>query len=87
MEKEKKQQIINGNKIRENDTGSTEVQVSLLTERINHLVQHLSTHDTDNHSRRGLFMLVGQRKRLLSYLSREDVTRYNNLITKLNLRK
>ncbi len=87
MEKEKKQKIINDYKIREGDTGSTEVQVSLLTERINHLVGHLSTHVTDNHSRRGLFMLVGQRKRLLSYLSREDVTRYNSLISKLSLRK
>ena len=87
MEKAKKQQIITSSKISEGDTGSTEVQVSLLTERINHLVQHLSAHVTDNHSRRGLFVLVGQRKRLLSYLSREDVTRYNNLITKLNLRK
>ncbi len=87
MEKEKKQKIISDYKIREGDTGSTEVQVSLLTERINHLVGHLSTHVTDNHSRRGLFMLVGQRKRLLSYLSREDVTRYNSLISKLSLRK
>jgi len=87
MEKEKKQQIISENKVRENDTGSTEVQVALLTERINHLVQHLSVHKTDNHSRRGLLMLVGQRKRLLSYLSREDVSRYNNLIANLGLRK
>ncbi len=87
MEKEKKQQIISENGVRENDTGSTEVQVSLMTERINHLVQHLSTHKTDNQSRRGLFILVGQRKRLLSYLSREDASRYNNLIAKLGLRK
>jgi small subunit ribosomal protein S15 len=87
MEKEKKQKIISSSRISEADTGSTEVQVSLLTERINHLVQHLGIHVTDNHSRRGLFMLVGQRKRLLAYLSREDVSRYNNLITKLSLRK
>jgi small subunit ribosomal protein S15 len=69
------------------DSGSTEVQVALLTTRINDLTQHLRTHKKDHHSRRGLLMLVGQRRRLLAYLNRHDVDRYRALIARLGLRK
>jgi small subunit ribosomal protein S15 len=69
------------------DTGSPEVQVALLTERINHLTEHLRTHQHDHHSRRGLLMLVGQRRRLLDYLRREDVERYRRLVAQLGLRR
>jgi len=69
------------------DTGSPEVQVALLTERINQLVEHLKVHSHDHHSRRGLLMLVGQRRRHLNYLSRKDVGRYQALIAQLGLRK
>ena len=71
----------------ENDTGSTQVQVALLTERINHLTEHLQVHKKDHHSRRGLLMLVGRRRRLLDYLRRNDVERYRALIAKLGLRR
>jgi len=71
----------------ENDTGKTEVQVALLTERINDLTEHLRTHSKDHHSRRGLLMLVGKRRRLLNYLQRSDVDRYRTLIADLNLRR
>ena len=71
----------------ENDTGKTEVQVALLTERINYLTEHLRTHSKDHHSRRGLLMLVGKRRRLLNYLQRSDVDRYRSLIAELNLRR
>ena len=69
------------------DTGSPEVQVALLTGRINHLTEHLKVHKKDHHSRRGLLMLVGQRRRLLDYLRRNDVERYRALIAKLGLRR
>ena len=69
------------------DTGSPEVQVALLTERINHLTDHLRTHKHDHHSRRGLLKMVGQRKGLLSYLRNKDINRYRELIAKLGLRK
>jgi small subunit ribosomal protein S15 len=69
------------------DTGSTEVQVALLTGRINHLTEHLKAHDKDHHSRRGLLMLVGRRRRLLDYLRSNDVERYRALIAKLGLRR
>ena len=69
------------------DTGSTEVQVALLTERINHLTEHLRAHSKDHHSRRGLLMLVGQRRRLLNYLQRRDLERYRGLIQSLGLRR
>jgi small subunit ribosomal protein S15 len=69
------------------DTGSTEVQVALLTERINHLTEHLREHGKDHHSRRGLLMLVGQRRRLLNYLQRRDLERYRGLIQELGLRR
>ena len=71
----------------ETDTGSPEVQISLLSERINHLTEHLKVHKKDHHSRRGLLMLVGQRRRLLDYLRRNDVERYRALIAKLGLRR
>lgn len=69
------------------DTGSPEVQVALLTERINHLTGHLRDHKHDHHSRRGLLLMVGKRRRLLDYLRREDVERYRSLIAKLGLRR
>ena len=69
------------------DTGSTEVQIAMLTERINHLTEHLKVHKKDHHSRRGLLMLVGRRRRLLDYLRRNDVERYRALIAKLGLRR
>lgn len=71
----------------EGDTGSPEVQVALLTARINHLTEHLKTHQKDHHSRRGLLQLVGQRRRLLQYLQRNDVERYRSLIGRLGLRR
>jgi len=69
------------------DTGKTEVQVALLTERINYLTEHLRSHKKDHHSRRGLLMLVGQRRRLLDYLQRDDLERYRSLIKELGLRR
>ncbi len=69
------------------DTGSPEVQVALLTERINHLTEHLKIHNKDHHSRRGLLMMVGKRRRLLRYLQDQDVERYRSLIAKLGLRR
>jgi len=75
------------NRLHETDTGSTEVQVALLTERINHLTEHLKVHKKDHHSRRGLLMLVGRRRRLLDYLKSNDVERYRALIAKLGLRR
>jgi small subunit ribosomal protein S15 len=87
LEKVKKTDIINKFETRKGDTGSTEVQVALLTERINQLTSHMAANKHDYHTQRGLLKLVGQRRRLLAYLSREDVSRYHNLITKLGLRK
>ena len=69
------------------DTGAPEVQVALLTERINHLTEHLKVHTKDHHSRRGLLMMVGQRRRLLDYLRRQDVGRYRDIIARLGLRR
>ncbi len=71
----------------ENDTGSTEVQIALLTERINHLTEHMREHRKDHHSRRGLLMLVGQRRRFLNYLQKKDLDRYRELIKELGLRR
>ena len=71
----------------EGDTGSPEVQVALLSARINHLTEHLKTHKKDKHSRRGLMLLVGQRRRLLNFLTRKDITRYRALVDALNLRR
>ncbi|MCI8587757.1 MAG: 30S ribosomal protein S15 [Clostridia bacterium] len=87
MTKERKQEIINEYKRDEADTGSAEVQVALLTERINELTEHLKVHKKDNHSRRGLLKMVGQRRNMLNYLERKDAERYRTLIEKLGLRK
>ena len=87
MDTEKKRGIISNFQHREGDTGSTEVQVALLTERINQLTEHMMANRHDYHTQRGLLKLVGQRRRLLAYLSREDVDRYHSLITRLGLRK
>ncbi len=78
---------ISEHRLHETDTGSPEVQVALLTERINHLTEHLKVHKKDHHSRRGLLMLVGRRRRLLDYLRHNDVERYRALIAKLGLRR
>ncbi len=87
IEKEKKEAIVHQFQLREGDSGSTEVQVALLTERINQLTEHFKSHAHDHHSRRGLLKLVGQRRRLLQYLSNNDVNRYRQLIARLGLRK
>ena len=84
---EKKQEIINTYKRDEKDTGSTEVQIALLTERINELTEHLKVHKKDNHSRRGLLKMVGKRRNLLNYLVKKDVNRYRTIVEKLGLRK
>jgi small subunit ribosomal protein S15 len=84
---DKKKEVIASNKMHEKDTGSPEVQVAILTERIKNLTEHFKTHAKDHHSRRGLLMLVGQRKRLLAYLKSTDINRYRGLIEKLGLRK
>ncbi len=85
--KEQKQDIVSDNARGEADTGSPEVQIALLTQRISELTEHLKTHKQDHHSRRGLLRMVGRRKRLLAYLQREDVDRYRALIGKLGLRR
>jgi small subunit ribosomal protein S15 len=82
-----KDQLIEDYATAEGDTGSPEVQVALLTARINHLTEHLKTHKKDHHSRRGLLQLVGRRRRLLAYLSRVDIERYRTLIQRLGLRR
>ncbi len=87
MTKERKSEILKEYARTEGDTGSVEVQVALLTERINELTEHLREHKHDEHSRRGLFMMVGKRKKLLRYLESEDIERYRDLISKLNIRK
>lgn len=83
---EEKAEIIENSRVHETDTGSPEVQVSILTHRINQITEHLKVHKHDVHSRRGLLMLVGQRRRLLKYLSRKSPERYRALIAKLGLR-
>ena len=87
MTKERKQEIINTYKREENDTGSPEVQVALLTERISELTEHLKVHPKDNHSRRGLLKMVGKRRNLLNYLAKKDIQRYRDIAQKLSLRK
>jgi len=82
-----KKEIINEFGKSDNDTGSAEVQVALLSNRIDHLTEHLKNHTKDHHTRRGLLMLVGKRRRLLQYLQNEDVQRYRNIIEKLGLRR
>lgn len=85
--KEKKKTLIETNKVHEKDTGSPEVQIALLSERINGLTDHFKEHHKDHHSRTGLLMLVSKRRRLLDYLKKYHVMRYKAIITKLNLRK
>lgn len=88
MTKERKQEIIATYATHEGDTGSPEVQIALLTERINHLNdEHLNFHKKDNHSRRGLLMMVGKRRNLMNYLKGQDIERYRALVAKLGLRK
>ncbi|MDY2851060.1 MAG: 30S ribosomal protein S15 [Candidatus Borkfalkiaceae bacterium] len=87
MEKELKTQIISDYARHEGDTGSSEVQIALLTERINHLNEHLKANPNDKHSRRGLLKMVGKRKGLLDYLKQNDLEGYRNLIARLGLRK
>jgi small subunit ribosomal protein S15 len=82
-----KQATIAANRLHDTDTGSPEVQIAILTERINHLTEHLKTHKKDHHSRRGLLMLVGRRRRMLDYVKRTDVERYRQIIAKLGLRR
>ena len=81
------QDIIAKHALHEGDTGSPEVQIALLTGRINHLTEHFKTHKKDHHSRRGLLKLVGQRRRLLDYLKKSNVDRYRTVVTSLSLRK
>ncbi|MEE8348787.1 MAG: 30S ribosomal protein S15 [Acidobacteriota bacterium] len=85
--KEKKSEIISSYQLHGSDTGSPEVQVAILTERINYLTEHFKTHKKDHHSRRGLLKLVGQRRRLLDYLKKIDFNRYKGLIERLGIRK
>lgn len=87
MTVERKQEVINMHKREEKDTGSPEVQIALLTERINELTEHLKVHKKDNHSRRGLLKMVGKRRNLLNYLAKKDVNRYREIVEKLGLRK
>jgi small subunit ribosomal protein S15 len=87
MTKERKSEILTTYARAEKDTGSTEVQVALLTERINELTEHLKIHNKDNHSRRGLLVMVGKRRRLLNYLEENDIERYRDIIAKLGIRK
>ena len=85
--KDEKQSIIGENARGENDTGSPEVQIAVLSRRISELTEHLKTHKHDHHSRRGLLRMVGRRRRLLSYLQREDIERYRAIVAKLGLRR
>jgi small subunit ribosomal protein S15 len=84
---ETKEKTIEGFRLHEKDTGSADVQIALLTERINHLTGHLQTNKKDHHSRRGLLMMVAQRRRLLDYVHKHDLARYQDLIKKLGLRR
>ena len=87
MTPEKKKEIIDGFRVHPTDTGSPEVQIALLSERISYLTEHFKTHQKDHHSRRGLLKLVGQRRQLLNYLKRKNVDRYNTVIERLGLRR
>lgn len=87
LQKDEKSTIIVEYSTHEGDTGSPEVQVALLTARINQLTEHLKTHKKDHHSRRGLLMMVGQRRRLLNYLSKKDIERYRSVVARLGLRR
>ena len=87
MLKEQKQQIIEANKLHDGDTGSPEVQIAILTDRINTLTEHLKKNPNDHHSRRGLLKMVGHRRNLLGYLTKKDINRYRAIIEKLGIRK
>lgn len=87
LSKDRKTDLIGSYKTHEGDTGSPEVQIAILTERITYLTEHFKTHAKDHHSRRGLLMLVGKRRRLLDYLKSKNVQRYADLIKRLNIRK
>ena len=87
IRKEEKTAVIEANKTHENDTGSPEVQVAILTARIQQLTEHLKIHKKDHHSRRGLLKMVGKRRKLLDYLAKKDIERYRALIAKLGIRK
>ena len=87
IRKEEKPAVIEANRTHENDTGSPEVQVAILTARIQQLTEHLRVHTHDNHSRRGLLKMVGKRRKMLDYLAKKDIERYRALIAKLGLRK
>ena len=84
---ERKQELIKDNATKAGDTGSPEVQIAILTERINQLTEHFKTHKKDNHSRRGLLKMVGQRRQLLDYVKRKDEARYQRIIEKLGIRR
>ena len=85
--KEEKTAVIDANRTHENDTGSPEVQIAILTKRINDLTEHLNVHKNDHHSRRGLLKMVGRRRNLLNYLMKKDIERYRAIIAKLGIRK
>ena len=87
MQKDQKTAIIEANRTHENDTGSPEVQIAILTARIQELTEHLKIHKHDNHSRRGLLKMVGKRRKMLDYLAKKDVERYRAIIAKLGIRK
>jgi len=87
LQTERKTTIITDYRTHDSDTGSPEVQVALLSARISHLTEHLKIHKKDHHSRRGLLMLVGQRRRLLNYLSNKDIERYRSIVSRLGLRR
>ena len=87
IQKETKTKVIQDNRVHGTDTGSPEVQIAILTARINELTEHLKVHKKDNHSRRGLLKMVGTRRSLLNYLQRKDIARYRAVIAKLGLRK
>ena len=87
MRKEEKTAVIEANRLHETDTGSPEVQIAVLTKRIANLTEHLKEHKKDNHSRRGLFKMVGRRRNLLNYLKKNDIERYRAIVEKLGIRK
>ena len=87
LRKEEKTAVIEANRIHENDTGSPEVQIAILTKRINELTEHIKVHQKDHHSNRGLLKMVGHRRNLLNYLQKKDIERYRAIVAKLGLRK
>lgn len=87
MRKEEKTEVIEANRLHETDTGSPEVQIAVLTKRIADLTEHLKEHKKDNHSRRGLFKMVGKRRNLLNYLMKKDIERYRAIVEKLGIRR